>query len=109
MFRIRPDKAFVAPGQFLGGELFEYELGFELTREELKVIELDEFGGDSKDVSIEDSISCSMFVLFCLIRRRLISNGALPDHVINGLILKWFEPGPLDRNISTTFGTRHPG
>lgn len=106
MFRIRPDKAFVAPGQFLGGELFEYELGFELTREELKVIELDEFGGDSKDVSIEDSISCSMFVLFCLIRRRLISNGALPDHVINELILV---RSILGRNISTTFGTRHPG
>ena len=71
------------PGQFLGGELFEYELGLlvELTREELKVIELD--GGDSKDVSIEDSISCSMLVLFCLTRRRLISNGALPNHVIN--------------------------
>ena len=63
----------------MGGELFEYGVGFELTREELKVIELDEFGGDSKDVSIEDSISCSIFVLFCLTRRRLIPNGALPD------------------------------
>ena len=49
----------------MGGELFEYGAGFELTREELKVIKLDEFGGDSKDVSIEDSISCSIFVLLC--------------------------------------------
>ena len=81
-----PDNAF----DVLFGELFEFGR-FELTREELKFIELDEFGGDSKDVSIEDSISCSTLVLFCLTRRRLISNGALPNHVINGLCT-WFGP-----------------
>ena len=105
-----PDNAF----DVLFGELFEFGR-FELTREELKFIELDEFGGDSKDVSIEDSISCSMLVLFCLTRRRLISNGALPNHVINGLCnlhgsdLRRKVGPSLGRDISTIFGTQHPG